>query len=182
MNGEQFLQLLERQQLVPEHLIEKLRWQISRSKWNVTATAVAKLLVDANHLTAYQARLLIGGAGITPKPGENALEDITLDCATEDFQLAPLEDEEEQQTGPTVKPSEVVPPPIQEPSPLSAGLKPLENTLEDLLSESAAIEANAPLINMGRRKLLSRKATTWLTVGMLALIVLIYFLFRDHGP
>jgi outer membrane protein assembly factor BamB len=62
MSASKVLDLAERQGLLDAKAIGELRKQVAESKFVVTPEAVAKILVDKGHLTAFQARRLVAAA------------------------------------------------------------------------------------------------------------------------
>jgi hypothetical protein len=69
MLAQKVLDLAERQGLLDGKAIAELRRQIAESKFIVTPEAIAKVLVDHGHLTAFQARKLVSQAlGPEPEP------------------------------------------------------------------------------------------------------------------
>src|SRR3954463_11002302 len=62
MSASKVLDLAERQGLLDAKAIGELRKQVAESKFVVTPEAVAKILVDKGHLTAFQARRLVASA------------------------------------------------------------------------------------------------------------------------
>ena len=69
MSASKVLDLAERQGLLEPKVISELRQQVADSKFVVTPEAIAKVLVDHGHLTAFQARRLISTALAEPAPG-----------------------------------------------------------------------------------------------------------------
>ena len=61
MLAEKFINRLEQQGLLEEEIVNKLRRKISKAKnqHRITAEHIAKLLVDAGHLTQFQATKLV---------------------------------------------------------------------------------------------------------------------------
>lgn len=57
--AKQFIELLEKQQLLSPEILDELRRQIAESKTRLTTELLAKLLVDNGHLTKFQATKLI---------------------------------------------------------------------------------------------------------------------------
>jgi len=95
MTGEQLLRLVERGRLAPPVVIDSLRRQIAASERPVLAAAVAKVLVDAGHLTAFQARQLIGGPSVQAQPAAELPTELELAPAhldDEELELAPLDE------------------------------------------------------------------------------------------
>lgn len=71
------LNVLERAEqlgLLEPKLIADLRKQIRESKWSLTAEAIVKLLVDRGHLTAFQARQLVGAVEAASADEEEVVE------------------------------------------------------------------------------------------------------------
>ncbi|MCI0361770.1 MAG: hypothetical protein L0211_25065, partial [Planctomycetaceae bacterium] len=62
MSASKVLDLAQRQGLLEPKVIDELRRQIAESKFVVTPEAIAKVLVDHGHLTAFQARKLVNSA------------------------------------------------------------------------------------------------------------------------
>jgi outer membrane protein assembly factor BamB len=62
MSASKVLDLAEKQGLLDAKAISALRKQVAESKFVVTPEAVAKILVDNGHLTAFQARRLVASA------------------------------------------------------------------------------------------------------------------------
>ncbi|RMF43596.1 MAG: serine/threonine protein kinase, partial [Planctomycetota bacterium] len=58
----QFIDLLERKQLLAPEIVEELRRQVAEAKTRLTPELLAKLLVDNGHLTKFQATKLIAEA------------------------------------------------------------------------------------------------------------------------
>ena len=58
MTAEEFIERLESQGLLEEHVLAGLRRQVADSKKPVPCQTLAKLLVDQGHLTSFQARKL----------------------------------------------------------------------------------------------------------------------------
>src|SRR5689334_13348251 len=95
--GRKVLDLAEQQGLLDGKAIAELRKQVAESKFVITPEAIAKVLVDHGHLTAFQARKLVSQAlGNEPDPVEQRIaekppkrrsepeEDLTLaDSATD---------------------------------------------------------------------------------------------------
>ncbi|MEX2174778.1 MAG: PQQ-binding-like beta-propeller repeat protein [Pirellulaceae bacterium] len=71
MSANKVLDLAERQGLLDAKVIEELRRQVTESKFIVTSEALAKVLVDHGHLTAFQARKLVATALGQPPPDPN---------------------------------------------------------------------------------------------------------------
>src|SRR5205823_2215988 len=69
MSASKVLDLAERQGLLDAKAIGELRKQVAESKFVVTPEAVAKILVDKGHLTAFQARRLVSSALEEPDAG-----------------------------------------------------------------------------------------------------------------
>ncbi len=94
MSATKVLDLAEQQALLEPKVIAELRRQVAESKFIVTPEALAKVLVDNGHLTAFQARKLVDNALGTgedarpappaplqlspPTPKPKAVEDLTL--------------------------------------------------------------------------------------------------------
>jgi outer membrane protein assembly factor BamB len=92
MSATKVLDLAEQQALLEPKVIADLRRQVSESKFIVTPEALAKVLVDNGHLTAFQARKLVDtalGTGDAERPAPPApmqiappkpkrVEDLTL--------------------------------------------------------------------------------------------------------
>lgn len=69
MSASKVLDLAEQQGLLEAKVIADLRRQVAESKFVVTPEALAKVLVDHGHLTAFQARKLVASAlGTTAEP------------------------------------------------------------------------------------------------------------------
>lgn len=62
MSATKVLDLAEKQGLLEGNVVADLRKQVAESKFVVTAEAIAKILVDHGHLTAFQARKLVSTA------------------------------------------------------------------------------------------------------------------------
>src|SRR4029453_13981156 len=62
MSASKVLDMAERQGLLEPRVIGELRRQVADSKFVVTPEAIAKVLVDHGHLTAFQARKLVATA------------------------------------------------------------------------------------------------------------------------
>ena len=62
MSATKVLDMAEKQGLLDGNVIADLRKQVAESKFVVTAEAIAKILVDHGHLTAFQARKLVSTA------------------------------------------------------------------------------------------------------------------------
>lgn len=62
MTAEKVLDMAQRQGLLDSKVIAELRKQVAESKFVVTPEAIAKILVDHGHLTAFQARKLVAAA------------------------------------------------------------------------------------------------------------------------
>src|SRR5947207_15424751 len=72
--GKKVLDLAEQQGLLDVKAIAELRRQVAESKFVITPEAIAKVLVDSGHLTAFQARKLVSQAlGNEPDPVEQRL-------------------------------------------------------------------------------------------------------------
>ncbi|MBM4003961.1 MAG: hypothetical protein FJ295_11860 [Planctomycetes bacterium] len=107
MSADKFLEHLESQGLLEQAAIRGLRKQVAGSRVKVTPEAVAKLLVDGGHLTAFQAKKLLGDfKAPVATPSQAARSD--------DLGLAPLGDEPAAQAEPVkpaTKPASKAPPP-----------------------------------------------------------------------
>ncbi|HUE74425.1 MAG TPA: PQQ-binding-like beta-propeller repeat protein, partial [Pirellulaceae bacterium] len=68
MSATKVLDMAEKQGLLDGKVIGELRTQVAESKFVVTAEAIAKILVDHGHLTAFQARKLVATALGEPEP------------------------------------------------------------------------------------------------------------------
>src|SRR5687767_5894129 len=68
MSATKVLDMAEKQGLLEAGVIADLRKQVADSKFVVTAEAIAKVLVDHGHLTAFQARKLVSTALGEPEP------------------------------------------------------------------------------------------------------------------
>jgi outer membrane protein assembly factor BamB len=68
MSATKVLDMAEKQGLLDAQAIGELRKQVAESKFVVTAEAIAKVLVDHGHLTAFQARKLVSTALGEPEP------------------------------------------------------------------------------------------------------------------
>src|SRR4051794_8889100 len=60
--SQKVLDLAEQQGLLDPKAVAELRQQIAQSKFVITPQAIAKVLVDSGHLTAFQARKLVSQA------------------------------------------------------------------------------------------------------------------------
>ncbi|GIW97226.1 MAG: serine/threonine protein kinase [Pirellulaceae bacterium] len=99
--AQQFIDLLEKRQLLAPEIIEELRRQVAESATRLTPELLAKLLVDNGHLTKFQATKLIAEvkeaasheAGSSAQPTEgtagDAAEDEELGFAPEHAGSAP---------------------------------------------------------------------------------------------
>ncbi len=67
MSATKVLDMAEKQGLLDGIVISDLRKQVAESKFVVTAEAIAKILVDHGHLTAFQARKLVSTALSEPE-------------------------------------------------------------------------------------------------------------------
>ena len=72
MSATKVLDMAEKQGLLDAKAIGELRKQVAESKFVVTAEAIAKVLVDHGHLTAFQARKLVSTALGEPEPAAPA--------------------------------------------------------------------------------------------------------------
>jgi outer membrane protein assembly factor BamB len=70
MSATKVLDLAEKQGLLDAKVIADLRRQVAESKYIVTPEAIAKVLVDHEHLTPFQARKLVATALGEPPPDE----------------------------------------------------------------------------------------------------------------
>src|SRR5688572_517056 len=68
MSATKVLDLAEKQGLLDAKVIADLRRQVAESKFIVTPEAIAKVLVDHEHLTPFQARKLVATALGQPPP------------------------------------------------------------------------------------------------------------------
>ncbi len=68
----QFIDLLERKQLLAPEIVEELRRQVEEAKTRLTPELLAKLLVDNGHLTKFQATKLIAEAKEQSDPSSQA--------------------------------------------------------------------------------------------------------------
>ncbi len=64
MTGNEFLDFLKTQDLLPDHVIDELRKQVDAAKNPITPDAIARTLVRKGRLTTFQARKLLGKARI----------------------------------------------------------------------------------------------------------------------
>ncbi|MFM2094210.1 MAG: hypothetical protein RIS70_1334, partial [Planctomycetota bacterium] len=96
MSAEKFVDHLESQGLLEPALVKQVRQKIARSSSPVKPEAVAKMLVDAGHLTAFLAKKALTecGAAATPAPTEKSPSaDKTVTAVeSDDLGLALLDD------------------------------------------------------------------------------------------
>jgi hypothetical protein len=129
IGAEEFIALLEKKDLVSPELIEHLRRQIARPQARMSATLIAKWLVDRGHLSRLLAeRLLSRAEESVPEAAAPQEEPFSwekqAEAEQEELGLAPLDDEipslrETERKKPAPKPEQ--PPQPTEPRP---GAKP----------------------------------------------------------
>lgn len=141
MTAVEFLDKLEQQGLLDESLVSKLRHQVAGARKPVSAQKMAKLLIDKGHLTAFQAKKLIGESAksSSPKPAKPApppptdgglelLPDDDLDLDLAEEQPAPPADEGELElVDPTPPQSAPKTSSAKTPKPDAAALTPLDD-------------------------------------------------------
>ena len=139
MSATKVLDLAEKQGLLDGNVVADLRKQVAESKFVVTAEAIAKILVDHGHLTAFQARKLVTTALGEPEPVMPAAK--VPPPAPAPRPAAPKPDESElgladstshddivemQVAAPAVKPPVAKPPPAKKSSRSHAETRPLD--------------------------------------------------------
>jgi TolA-binding protein len=92
--ADEFLELLARDNLVSDNILEKLRQKVGASKSPVSAKRLAKVLVDRGLLTSHQAVQLLQSQ--TKQSPANQQEDTELD-------LAPIEEDQKHPTSSSQK-------------------------------------------------------------------------------
>jgi outer membrane protein assembly factor BamB len=140
MSATKVLDLAEKQGLLDGNVVAELRKQVAESKFVVTAEAIAKVLVDHGHLTAFQARKLVNTALGEPEPVMPAPK-AAAPPAPAPRPAAPKPDESElgladssshedivemQVAAPPAKPPAAKPPPAKKPSRSQAETRPLD--------------------------------------------------------
>jgi outer membrane protein assembly factor BamB len=137
MSATKVLDLAEKQGLLEGNVVADLRKQVAESKFVVTAEAIAKILVDHGHLTAFQARKLVTTAlgepepvvpaakapAPAPRPPAPKPQDSELGLADSSSHDDIVE---MQVAAPTVKPPVAKPPPAKKPSRSQAETRPLD--------------------------------------------------------
>ena len=112
------MDLLEKQGLLDPSIISDLRRQVKESSVKISAEAIAKKLVDAGHLTKFQATSLVGQANAGVKPSKKKKrkrsEEVVL-----------LEDASDGQPDAAPQAAQPEPQAAQGLEPLSGGLEPL---------------------------------------------------------
>lgn len=85
ISAEQFLAALEEKDLIPKPLIDSLRKQLAQAASPISATVLAKKLVEKGQLTPVQAKRILESPAPAPKAPTPAASD-------DDFGLAPLDE------------------------------------------------------------------------------------------
>lgn len=99
ISAEQFLDLLEKKDLLEPGLIRDLRRRVAQAETPIKATLIAQLLVDKGNLSKMSAKRLLqqaqeAGGGEPPQPDESELGLVPLEEEQGDeYGLAPLEEE-----------------------------------------------------------------------------------------
>ncbi len=128
MSPEQFLDQVENMGLLDSSVLAQLRRQVTSSSFEVTAEAVAEMLVKNGYLTKFQASKLLSGKVEEPrmKPADGGAAPKPKPSVDEDLGLAPLADDKKEKPGKADDDDVVMLEDASEESPQDPGLAPLD--------------------------------------------------------
>ncbi len=143
LGAEEFLDLLDKRDLLPAEVIAPLRKQVAQATEPIPAASLAKRLVDAGHLTPAIAKRLLASRAeedislAEPAPGEQIKPQppaVSLSDDLDAFELAPLDDEPTAKRTPARKRPPAKPKPVQPAAGKPATPTPSDSLLEEELS------------------------------------------------
>ena len=180
MSADEFLDRLGKAGLLEDTVLAQLRTQVAASPFELTAKAVADLLVKRGQLTSFQANKLLGAPATPEKPGQlqslkplappasaakprpapPAPRPMTID---EELGLAPLDDDEPAAAPPAVPPPAASPrapsPRVPSPKADDLGLAPVGDEEDDdvVLLEDATVSSPPPTKREPKRQPSAKK-------------------------